>query len=66
MDYVENQFWNYVYFNVGFKIILNGKILVSKNGLLDLLECKINVEMFCYLIVYLKGDDIEVVFSYGG
>ena len=54
MDYVENQLWNYAYLNAGLKIILNGKTLVSKNGLLDLLERKTNVETLRYPIVHLK------------
>lgn len=66
MDYVENQLWNYAYLNAGLKIILNGKTLVSKNGLLDLLERKTNVETLRYPIVHLKGDDIEVALSHGG
>ncbi len=66
MDYVENQLWNYAYLNAGLKIILNGKTLVSKNGLLDLLERKTNIETLRYPIVHLKGDDIEVALSHGG
>jgi topoisomerase-4 subunit B len=65
MDYVENQLWNYAYLNAGLKIILNGKTLVSKNGLLDLLERKTNVDSLRYPIIHLKGEDIEVALSHG-
>ncbi|MEL6656406.1 MAG: DNA topoisomerase IV subunit B [Bacteroidota bacterium] len=65
MDYVENQLWNYAYLNAGLKIIVNGKTLVSKNGLRDLLERKANVEALRYPIIHLKGDDMEVALSHG-
>ncbi|MEO0725098.1 MAG: DNA topoisomerase IV subunit B [Bacteroidota bacterium] len=65
MDYVENQLWNYAYLNAGLKIIVNGKTLVSKNGLRDLLERKTNVEALRYPIIHLKGDDMEVALSHG-
>ena len=65
MDYVENQLWNYAYLNAGLKIIVNGKTLVSKNGLLDLLERKANVDALRYPIIHLRGDDIEVALSHG-
>lgn len=65
MDYVENQLWNYAYLNAGLKIVVNGKTLVSKNGLLDLLERKTNVENLRYPIIHLKDDDIEVAMSHG-
>ncbi len=64
-DYVENQLWNYAYLNAGLRIIFNGKTLVSKNGLLDLLERKTNVEALRYPIIHLKGDDIEIAMSHG-
>jgi topoisomerase-4 subunit B len=64
-DYVENQLWNYAYLNAGLRIVFNGKTLVSKNGLRDLLERKIHVENLRYPIVHLKGEDIEVAISHG-
>ncbi|RME96112.1 MAG: type IIA DNA topoisomerase subunit B, partial [Bacteroidetes bacterium] len=64
-DYVENQLWNYAYLNAGLKIIFNGKTLVSKNGLRDLLERKVNAENLRYPIIHLKGEDIEVALSHG-
>lgn len=64
-DYVENQLWNYAYLNAGLKINFNGKILVSKNGLLDLLERKTSQEHLRYPIIHLKADDVEVAISHG-
>ena len=64
-DFVENQLWNYAYLNAGLKINFNGKTLVSKNGLRDLLERKTNVEQVRYDIVHLKDHDIEVALTHG-
>lgn len=64
-DYVENQLWNYAYLNAGLKLNFNGKVLVSKNGLLDLLERKANHENLRYPIIHLKDDDVEVAISHG-
>ncbi len=64
-DFVENQLWNYAYLNAGLKINFNGKTLVSKNGLRDLLERKTNVEQLRYDIIHLKGDDIEIALTHG-
>ena len=65
MDYVESQLWNYAYLNAGLKININGKILYSKNGLLDLLTNKTNPETLRYPIIHLKGDDIEIALTHG-
>ena len=64
-DFVESQLWNYAYLNAGLKINVNGKTLVSKNGLRDLLERKTNVEQLRYDIIHLKGDDIEIALTHG-
>ncbi len=64
-DYIENQLWNYAYLNAGLKLEFNGKILFSKNGLLDLLTHKVDVEKIRYPIIHLKGDDIEIALTHG-
>ncbi|MEZ4994480.1 MAG: DNA topoisomerase IV subunit B [Saprospiraceae bacterium] len=64
-DYVESQLWNYAYLNAGLKINFNDKTLVSKNGLLDLLERRANHENLRYPIIHLKAEDIEVALSHG-
>jgi topoisomerase-4 subunit B len=64
-EYMENQLWNYAYLNSGLKLNFNGKTLYSKNGLLDLLSRKTNVEQLRYPIIHLVGDDIEIAMSHG-
>lgn len=65
VDFVENMLWNYAYLNAGLKLIFNKKTLVSKNGLLDLLNNKTNVENLRYPIIHLKGHDIEIAMTHG-
>ncbi len=64
-DYLENQLWNYAYLNAGLKLNFNGKILVSKNGLLDLLARKTQSENVRYPIIHMKGEDIEIALTHG-
>lgn len=64
-DFVENQLWNYAYLNAGLKLNFNGKTLVSRNGLRDLLERKTNVEQQRYPVVHLKDEDVEVAITHG-
>jgi topoisomerase IV subunit B len=63
-EYIEEQLWNYCYLNAGLIIALNGKKYVSKNGLLDLLQRKTNVDEIRYPIIHLKGEDIEVAVTH--
>jgi len=63
-EYIENQLWNYAYLNAGLKLNYNGKTLVSKNGLRDLLERKTDVENLLYPIIHLKAEDIEIAISH--
>ena len=63
-EFVESQIWNYCYLNAGLKINFNGKNFISRNGLLDLLERKTNVEEIRYPIIHLKGDDIELAITH--
>ena len=63
-EYLDNQFWNYCYLNAGLVLHLGNKRYVSKNGLLDLLERKTNVDEIRYPIIHLKGEDIEVALTH--
>ena len=63
-EFLDNQFWNYCFLNAGLVINYNGKRYVSKNGLLDLLERKTNVDEIRYPIIHLKGEDIEVAITH--
>jgi topoisomerase IV subunit B len=64
-EFIESQLWNYAYLNAGLKIHFNGKTIVSKNGLHDLLTRKIGEEHTEYPIIFLKGEDIEVAMTHG-
>lgn len=65
-DFVSSQIWNYCYLNAGLVIEFNKKRYVSKNGLLDLLESKVNEEEIRYPILHFTGEDIEVAFTHRG
>ena len=65
LEYIKNQVWNYCYLNAGLAIKFNGEKFISKNGLLDLLERKSNVEEIRYPIIHLKAEDIEVAITHG-
>ncbi len=65
-EYIENQVWNYCYLNAGLIIEFNKRKFVSKNGLLDLLERKTNVDEIRYPIIHLKGEDIEMAITHSG
>lgn len=64
-EYIENQLWNYAYLNAGLKLHFNGKIIYSKNGLLDLLTRKTSGEELRYPIIHLKDEDIEIALTHG-
>jgi topoisomerase-4 subunit B len=63
-EYLENQIWNYAYLNAGLTLNFNGKKYHSENGLLDLLNNKINEESKRYPIIHLKGEDIEIALTH--
>lgn len=63
--YIEDRLWDYAYLNAGLKIIFNKKSYHSKNGLLDLLSNKTDVEALRYPIIHVKGEDIEFALSHG-
>lgn len=63
-EYIESQLWNYCYLNAGLTIHFNDKKYISKNGLLDLLERKTNLDELRYPIIHLKGEDIEIAISH--
>jgi topoisomerase-4 subunit B len=64
-DFLIEQIWNYAYLNAGLKLYFNGKVYVSKNGLLDLLENRVDLEKIRYPILHLKGEDIELAMTHG-
>jgi topoisomerase-4 subunit B len=62
-QHIERLLWNYCYLNTGLTIHYNGQKYQSKNGLLDLLQVKMDGEPL-YPIIHLKGDDIEVAITH--
>lgn len=65
-EYIENQLWNYAYLNAGLRLNYNGKVFYSKNGLLDLLTRKVDVEQIRYPIIHMMAEDIEIALTHGG
>lgn len=63
-DFIETMLRNYAYLNTGLVINFNGKRIVSRNGLLDLLNENITSEPL-YPIIHLRGEDIEIAFTHG-
>ena len=61
--YVETLLRNYTYLNTGLTIMFNGKRILSRNGLADLLTDNMTAEAL-YPIIHLKGTDIEVAFTH--
>lgn len=62
-EFVETLLRNYTYLNTGLTIILNGRRILSRNGLVDLLTDRMTTQPL-YPIVHLSGDDIEVAFTH--
>ncbi|MBP5715613.1 MAG: ATP-binding protein [Bacteroidales bacterium] len=64
MEFVETLLSNYSYLNTGLLLTLNGKRFVSKNGLADLLNARMDSTPL-YTPIHLLGEDIEVVITHG-
>lgn len=63
-DFIEKLLKNYIYLNSGLIVTYNGEKMVSKNGLLDLLEDNLNSEGQ-YPIIHFKDKDIEMALTHG-
>ena len=63
-EYLEDQLWNYAFLNSGLSISYNSKKIQSKNGLLDLLERKTDIDSIRYPIIHSKGNDIEFAITH--
>lgn len=61
--YIRRRLWNYAYLNSGLTLHYNGERFLSRNGLLDLLEEKVDDEKI-YDIVYHKTDQLEFAFCH--
>jgi len=62
-EYIETMLRNYAYLNTGLTINFNGKKILSKNGLTDLLNENMTAQPL-YPIIHLKGEDIEIAFTH--
>ena len=62
-DIVETMLRNYTYLNTGLAIMYNGRRILSRNGLEDLLNDNMTTEGI-YPIIHLKGEDIEIAFTH--
>ncbi len=62
-EFVEPMMKNYTFLNTGLKINYNGKVFVSRHGLLDLLHENMTQEPL-YEPIHLHGTDIEVVITH--
>lgn len=62
-DIVETMLRNYTYLNTGLAIMFNGRRILSRNGLEDLLTDTMTTEGL-YPIVHIKGEDIEIAFTH--
>ncbi len=63
-EYIEKMIWHYACLNRGLAIIYNGKKLLSKNGLLDLLTGNINEGDSLYPIIHLSEGGFEFAFTH--
>ena len=62
-DIVENMLRNYTYLNTGLAIMYNGRRILSRHGLQDLLKDRMTNDPL-YPIIHLQGDDIEIAFTH--
>ena len=62
-EFIEGMLRNFAYLNTGLTINFNGKKIISKNGLTDLLNENMTAEPL-YPIIHLKGEDIEIAFTH--
>ncbi len=64
LEFVETLLSNYSYLNTGLTLTLNSKRFISKNGLADLLNARMDSTPL-YTPIHLIGEDIEVVITHG-
>ena len=62
-EIVETMLRNYTYLNTGLTIMYNGRRILSRHGLEDLLKDRMTTDQL-YPIVHLQGDDIEIAFTH--
>ena len=60
---VDTMLRNYTYLNTGLAIFLNGRRIISRNGLEDLLNDNMTAPGL-YPIIHLRGDNIDIAFTH--
>ncbi|MGL5272304.1 MAG: DNA topoisomerase IV subunit B [Phocaeicola sp.] len=64
-EFIETMLRNYTYLNTGLVMMYNGQRIVSRNGLVDLLNDNMTATTL-YPIIHLKAEDIEIAFTHTG
>ncbi len=64
-EFIETMLRNYTYLNTGLAIFYNGRRIISRNGLEDLLTDNMTAQGL-YSIVHLKGESIDIAFTHTG
>ncbi len=62
-EIVETMLRNYTYLNTGLAILYNGRRILSRRGLEDLLKDRMTSDAL-YPIIHLQGEDIEIAFTH--
>ncbi len=62
-DIVETMLRNYTYLNTGLAVMYNGRRILSRRGLEDLLKDRMSADAL-YPIIHLQGEDIEIAFTH--
>ena len=62
-EIVETMLRNYTYLNIGLAIMYNGRRILSRRGLEDLLKDRMSADAL-YPIIHLQGEDIEIAFTH--
>ena len=62
-EFVETMLRNYTYLNTGLAIFHNGRRIISRNGLEDLLRDNMTAPGL-YPIVHLRGEGIDIAFTH--
>ena len=62
-DIVETMLRNYTYLNSGMTMMYNGRRILSRNGLEDLLKDRMTNDPL-YPIIHLQGEDIEIALTH--
>ncbi len=62
-EFVEQMLRNYTYLNTGLTIMFNGRRILSRDGLSDLLNDRMDYEPL-YPMIHMRGEDIEIAFTH--